>query len=58
MIAKTILKIEIRVQFMKIRGYLSVSSVGNASTKAVTLEKIDWGGDWDVLKSGYFYIFS
>jgi hypothetical protein len=36
MIAKTILKIEIRVKFVKIRGYLLKISVGNASTKAIT----------------------
>ena len=36
MITKTILKIEIRVKSVKIRGYLLNISVGNASTKAVT----------------------
>jgi hypothetical protein len=35
-ITKTILKIEIRVKPVKIRGYLLNISVGNASTKAVT----------------------
>jgi hypothetical protein len=33
---KAILKIEIRVQFAKIRGYLLIKSVANASTYAVT----------------------
>ena len=47
MIAKTILKIEIRVRFMKIRGIFQL----------VPLEMQDWDGDWDVRKSGYFYIF-
>jgi hypothetical protein len=36
---------------MKIRGYLSIRSVGNASTKTVTY------GDKDGRKSGYFDIF-
>ncbi len=36
MITKTILKIEVRVESVKVRGYLLNISVGGAGAKAVT----------------------
>ncbi len=60
MITKTILKIEIRqirVKFVKKkkkRGYLLNISVGNESTKAVILEKIDWEEETRMAGIGVF----